>query len=180
MKKTVNYANRGKTFENDIIRSNISYRHKNWAFIEKTEPIFKNLPSYYMPKKLQNQKHMKVGYYEAKGFVDFFGVCNGRALAFEAKSTKVNTRFSLDNISREQMDILSFWHQLGGIAFLLVQFEKQREVYLLPYIELQNWWSGSLSGGRKSIPYEWFVMNCERVKASRGVILDYLNCLGIQ
>lgn len=176
----VNYANRGKAFERDIIRSNITYKHKNWAVIEKTEPIFKPLPPGLLPNRLRSGKHYMVGYYEGKGFVDFFGVCQGRPLAFEAKSTISRTSFPLKNITKDQMETLGRWHNQGGIAFVLVQFEKQREVYLLPFVELKKWWDDALEGKRKSIPYEWFGLNCERVKATRGVILDYLNCLGIQ
>ncbi|USK72699.1 Holliday junction resolvase RecU [Peribacillus asahii] len=176
----VNYANRGKLFENDIIRSNTAYKHKKWAFVEKTEPIFHQLPSHYLPKRLQGQKQYKIGYYEGKGFVDFFGVCQGRALAFEAKSTTIKTSFPLKNINAQQVADLEFWHQLGGISFVLIQFEQQREVYILHYPDLKKWWDGALNGERKSIPYDWFVMNCEKVKSTRGVILDYLSGLGIQ
>ncbi|USK77734.1 Holliday junction resolvase RecU [Peribacillus frigoritolerans] len=177
----VSYANRGKAFEGDIIRSNISYKHKKWAFIEKTEPIFKQVSSGLLPTSWRGgKKHYKVGYYEGKGFVDFFGVCQGRALAFEAKSTTNRTSFPLKNISKEQIEDLSFWNNQGGISFVLIQFETQREVYVLRFIDLQKWWDESLAGKRKSIPYEWFVLNCEKVKATRGIILDYLNCLGIQ
>lgn len=178
--KSVDYGNRGKTFENDIIRSNMAYRNKNWALIEKTEPIFKPLPSHYVPKRFQGRGNYKVGYYEAKGFVDFFGICQGRALAFEAKSTKERTRFPLANISKSQIEDLTFWHELGGIAFMLIQFEKTRDVFMLMLPDLKKWWDDSSSGGRKSIPFDWFVFNCHKVKASRGVILDYLNGLEIQ
>jgi recombination protein U len=176
----VSYANRGKAFEGDIIRSNIAYKHKKWAFIEKTEPIFKPLPSGLLPNRLRAGKnHYMVGYYEGRGFVDFFGVCQGRALAFEAKSTTNRTSFPLKNFKKEQIEDLAFWNNQGGIAFVLIQFEKQREVYVLPFSELKTWWDDSLAGKRKSIPYDWFVLNCEKVKATRGIILDYLNCLGI-
>ncbi|KAB2328953.1 Holliday junction resolvase RecU [Cytobacillus depressus] len=178
--KVVNYANRGKTFENDIIRSNMTYKHKRWALVEKTEPIFKPLPNGLLPNRYRGNKSIKVGYYEGKGFVDFFGVCQGRALAFEAKSTNIRTNFPLKNIKNEQVADLEFWHNLGGIAFVLVQFQKQKEVYLLPFQDLKKWWDDSLGEGRKSIPYEWFVTKCDRVRATRGVILDYLDCLGIQ
>jgi recombination protein U len=176
----VNYSNRGKGFEDAIMRSNLTYKYKKWACIEKTEPIFKPLPNGALPNRYRGNKNIKVGYYEGKGFVDFFGVCQGRAIAFEAKSTTIRTSFPLSNISSKQYKDLEFWHKLGGIAFILVQFAKQHEVFVLKFKDLQKCWEESKKGGRKSIPYAFFNLNCDKVKATRGVILDYLDCLDIQ
>ncbi|MBY0077928.1 Holliday junction resolvase RecU [Priestia aryabhattai] len=165
---TVSYANRGEAFETLIIRSNITYDVKGWAQVEKTDPAI---------RITQERGNKIIGYKKAKGFVDFFGISNGRALAFEAKTTKNRTSFPLQNIKAHQMETLKKWRDQGAHSFFLIQFEKHFEVYLLTIDQASQWWTHSLAGGRKSIPYEWFRVNCDIVKPKRGVLLDYLGCL---
>jgi recombination protein U len=168
-KKFTNYANRGKAFEEYINMANDTYRLRGMAYVEKAEPPVK--------VKAKNKNMITQGWFMKKGFVDYFGISHGRALAFEAKSTKIRTSFPLANIDQEQMEVLKHWHDQGGIAFFLIQFEKHHEVYILTYKQALEWWVHMLNGGRKSIPYDWFVMNCEMVKSGRGVALDYLACI---
>lgn len=170
-KSTVNYANRGKPFEMLIESTNAMYAHKGWADIQKAEP----------PVKVQNKIGNKItlGWYQKHGFVDYFGVSHGRALAFEAKSTNSRTSFALSNIKDHQVQVLKRWHEQGAASFVLVEFQKHREIYLLRYVQLEEWWEGAKEGGRKSIPYEWFNMHCDEVKPTRGVALDYLSILNL-
>lgn len=162
------YANRGKSFESRIIDANKQYALKRWAVVEKIEAPFKTLG-------MVNNYHY--GFFESTGFVDFVGIANGRSICFEAKSTKERTNFPLDNIKDYQVRILRDWHNLGGISFVLIEFEKRHMVYVLKYSQLQKWWHDAANGGRKSIPFHWFHFNCARVRADRGVTLDYLQAL---
>lgn len=109
--------------------------------------------------------------------VDFIGVSHGRMIAFDAKSTREHTRFPLENIEEHQMAFLKSWRDQGAITFFLVEFAKKHEVYLLRFSDAEKWWEQSKQGGRKSIPYEWFVEHCDLVKSSRGITIDYLKCL---
>ncbi|MCU6603782.1 Holliday junction resolvase RecU [Peribacillus frigoritolerans] len=167
-RKAINYANRGKGFENDIIRTNNGYLSKGWAFVEKVEPAVQ------IQQDLGNKV---IGFKKEKGFVDFFGCSHGRPLAFEAKKTTSRTSFPLSNIKQHQMDVLKFWQDQGGIAFFLIQFEKLHEVYFVHYEQVNEWWIQSKAGGRKSIPYSYFMMECDLVKTQRGVPYDYLSCI---
>lgn len=164
------YANRGEAFETVIIRSNMIYDSRGWAQVEKSHPEIK------ISKEIGNRI---VGFKKSKGFVDFFGVCHGRTLAFEAKNTTSRTSFPLRNIKPHQVEILRKWKDQGAISFFLINFEKRYEVYLISIEQVLKWWNDSLKGGRKSIPYEWFKMNCPLVRRERGVFLDYLKCLNL-
>lgn len=169
-KKQVNYKNRGKWFENLIIETNNGYHAKGWAVIHKIEPtiqIQQEIP----PNKV-------IGFKRGKGFVDFFGCWNGRALAFEAKKTNSRTSFPLSNIEQHQMDCLKYWQDQGGIAFFLIAFEKLEECYFVKYDQVAEWWEKAAAGGRKSIPYNYFLLECDLVKRQRGVPYDYLAVIG--
>ncbi|MDE3837911.1 hypothetical protein C0966_00620 [Bacillus methanolicus] len=56
-----------------------------------------------------------------------------------------------------------------------MQAPRQNRVIVLE--ELNFLWDESENGGRKSIPYEWFLLNCELVKSKNGILLDYLGVI---
>lgn len=161
-------ANLGQAFEKLIERTNEQYRMKNRAVITKEAT----------PTKVIRKGNRIVGaFHEKKSTVDFKGVYNGRAIAFDAKSTRETTRFPLDNIADHQIAFLKQWQDNGGISFILVEFAKRREIYYLPFKQLEEWVIQAKNGGRKSIPYDWFYENCELVKSRNGIVLDYLHLI---
>lgn len=167
MARSRSHANRGVPFERLIERTNATYKNKGRANIQK-------IPT---PWKVQrNPKTGKIikAFPEKKSTVDFIGMAHGRGIAFEAKSTRERTRFPLKNIEPHQINFLKMWKDQGGVSFLLVEFEKHQEVYFLPFDDCLEWWNQMKDGGRKSIPYDWFVFNCDLVKSRNGVLLDYL------
>lgn len=118
--------------------------------------------------------YIKHGWYEKNGFVDYFGVCRGQAIAFEAKSTVEKSRFDLKNIEADQVTQLQEWQEAGGVSFVLVSFESLHEVYLLSFDQLDTWWQDAQDGGRKSIPYDYFQEKCSLVTSEDGILLHYL------
>lgn len=162
------YANRGMAFEQLIEITNSQYINKNRAVIQKVPTPW---------QVIRRGKKIVSAFPEEKSTVDFIGIANGRAIAFDAKSTREITRFPLSNIEDHQVRFLKQWHQNGGISFILVEFAKKKEVYLLSIGQLIKWLESANNGGRKSIPYEWFMLNCDLVKSKNGIILDYLSLI---
>lgn len=163
------HANRGAVLERMIDMTNQQYRNKGVADIRK-------IPT---PVQITGNNRGKITGYTTKGeWVDYSGVHDGRAIIFDAKETSVKTSFPLDNISARQYELLKSWHQKGAQAFLLVSFTKLDEVYLLHFPLLEMYWEDAQKGGRKSIPYQEFVMECEQVKSKQGYVLDYLGVMG--
>jgi len=160
------YANRGMSFEHLIERTNQQYAQKGIATIQKVPVPWK----VFYDRKTKASRAIP----ERKSTVDFIGCYNGRAIAFDAKSTRERTRFPLANIEDHQVKFLKQWKQNGGISFILVEFAKKHEVYLLSIDKLEKWFLAAKNGGRKSIPYEYFLTNCDLVKSKNGILLDYL------
>jgi recombination protein U len=167
----MSYANRGMSFELLINITNERYKEKGLAFIEKKPtPI----------KVLSRRKDNKlIACFEKKSSVDYSGVCQARSIYFEAKTTKNRTRFPLDNIHSHQTETLKMVHEQGAIAFFLIEFSKHHEVYILPIKEALEWLDEAENGGRKSIPYDWFVTHCELVQTYKDIPLHYLSRLGV-
>jgi recombination protein U len=158
---------RGKPLENAIEYTNNIYKNKGVALVDKV-PTPWNV-SY-------NRKTGKVfkAFPQKKGTVDFIGISHGRGVAFDAKSTNNSTSFPLGNIEDHQIKYLLNHKDQGGIAFIIVEFANYGEHYFLTIDELNEWWVASQNGGRKSIPYRWFVMYCEQIRSEKGVPLHYL------
>lgn len=163
--KQIKYGNRGQAFEELLNRTNEMYEAQGLAAIQKRPTPVKVMKS--------SGTRVLAGYYEAKSTVDYDGIYRGRALYFEAKSTKELDRFDLKNISDHQYEHLSKCYSYGAICFVLIEYRKQRRTYLLPFTALRAFVRQAASGGRKSITLDDFEIEGYEVQAAR-VPLDYL------
>jgi len=162
------YANRGMSFEQLLDYSNRIYENAGVAIINKRPTPVKIMG--------QNERGMIHGYLEKPSTVDYDGVYKGRAIVFEAKSTKELTRFPLGNIHDHQVEYLRKCHACGAVAFLLIEFVAHQTVYLFPYGMLAQYWERAKSGkrGTKSIPLSEMDVYAYQVNSGR-VPVDYLS-----
>lgn len=160
-------ANRGKALETLIDHTNKIYKQKGQALIDK-------VPTPWSVSYNRRTGRVSRAFPQKKGTVDFVGISHGRSIAFDAKNTNSRTSFPLSNVADHQLEYLLNHQDQGGISFIIVCFAKHQEHYLLRVNDLKTWWDGSLKGERKSIPYNWFVENCDLIKSSNGIPLDYL------
>ncbi|BAU28206.1 recombination protein U [Aneurinibacillus soli] len=163
----MSHANRGMAFEKLLDYTNKMYENAGMALINKRPTPVKIMG--------QNSRGMIHGYLEKPSTVDYDGVCKGRAIVFEAKSTKELTRFPLGNIHEHQVEYMRKCHKCGAIAFLLVEFAAHQTVYLLPYTLLAQYWEKAKNGkrGTKSIPLQEMDVYAYQVNKGR-VPVDYL------
>ncbi|WP_018249735.1 Holliday junction resolvase RecU [Orenia marismortui] len=168
----INYGGRGQELEEEIELTNKEYLRRGLALVQKIATPVKVLNINDRTGRITN------GFYEKKSTVDYIGVYDCIPIAFDAKETKVSTRFDLSNVKEHQYLYLTSWVSNGGIGFLIVQFVTRDETYYLPYEVLDRYWQGMLSGGRKSIPYDVVAKDKYRIEQGKGMILlDYLGTL---
>ncbi|GAB0168187.1 hypothetical protein LSPCS325_16240 [Lysinibacillus sp. CTST325] len=110
---------------------------------------------------------------EKPEWVEYAGVCNGRAVVFDAKET-AGKSFPLKNLHEHQYELLHSWYEKGAISFLLVYFNELDKYYRLPFPTLQAAWVGAKRGERKSIPLATFEENANEVTSMDGYTLHYL------
>lgn len=158
---------RGQFLERLIETSNKMYENKGMALIHK-------VPTPWNVMYDRRTGRVRNAFPERKSTVDFAGISHGRSIAFEAKTTKIRTRFPLDNFEQHQINYLIKHQEQGGVSFSIIFFEKHNEHFFLTADDLHDWWSESKVGGRKSIPYEWFTLNCDMVRSRNGIALDFL------
>ncbi|MGG1662915.1 Holliday junction resolvase RecU [Brevibacillus sp. NRS-1366] len=166
MKLKTSQANRGKGFEDILNYTNLQYEQAGIALINKR-------PTPIKPTKTKGSRVL-AGYFEEKSTVDYDGVYRGRAIYFEAKSTRERTRFDLANISKHQIEHLEKADKSGAVCFLLIEFAAFRATYFVSLSFIRMAMVHAQNGGRKSIPIEDFeVYGCLVTQTNRA-ILDYL------
>lgn len=140
-------AHRGMSLEEDISLSNNYYLSHNQAVIyKKPTPI--QIVKVDYPKR--EAAKIVEAYYQKPSTTDYNGLYKGKYIDFEAKETKVKT-FPFANISQHQIDHLQRIIDHGGIAFVIIAFTSQNEVYLIDASHMiYNYYHSQ----RKSITYE--------------------------
>ncbi|WP_019123788.1 Holliday junction resolvase RecU [Brevibacillus massiliensis] len=159
-------ANRGQAFEQLLNYTNGQYEKAGIALIHKRPT----------PIKATKTKGSRVlaGYFEEKSTVDYDGVYRGRAIYFEAKSTREKTRFDLANISQHQMEHLEKAERNGAICFFLIEFTAYKATYFVPLSFIRLAMVNAQNGGRKSIPIDDFEIYGYLVEQTKRAVVDYL------
>ncbi len=168
-------ARLGADFEEMINESNKFYLNKGLAAIyKKPTPI--QVVSTTFPKR--SMARITEAYYKTPSTTDYNGVYEGYYIDFEAKSCHSNS-FPFSKIFKHQVEHLKTVHNLGGIAFLLIEFPNKEEIFLLPATMLFNLYDSMNEGGRKSIPYAYFKENAYLIKRGYTPQVDYLKAVDL-
>ncbi len=167
---SINYANRGMSFEADINITNAYYKDNDIAIIyKKPTPITINKVDY----KSRVDAVIREAHFNTPSTTDYNGIYKGKYIDFEAKETKLNY-FPLSNIHKHQIEHLKSIVRHGGIGFILVYFTKLDKIYLL---EADKLCSFIEKNERKSIPIEYFKKFGYLIKPKFNPRIDYLNII---
>lgn len=168
--KLIDYGHRGMTLEYDLNLTNDYYLEKDLALIYKKPTPIKVL------KANETKTRIKDGFYEQKSTLDYSGVYLGKYIEFDAKETNSKTSFPLSNIHTHQITHIKNVLKHKGIAFLIIRFNYYNQTFLLPGDKLLNFINNN---ERKSIPYEYFINNCQIIPIKYRPRLDYLKIIDI-
>ena len=170
-KSVKSHSNRGMNLENDLNDTNNYYLTNDIAIIyKKPTPITINKVDY----KSRKDAVIKEAHFKIPSTTDYNGIYKGRYIDFEAKETKSETSFPLNNIHQHQIDHLIKIHNHGGIGFIIVRFTKLNKTYLLFIEDLINFLD---TNERVSIPINYFNKYAHLIKESLNPRLDYLKIL---
>ena len=162
-------ANRGMSLEEDINISNEYYRDAGIALIHK-----RPTPINIVKVDYSRGARITDAYFEKQSTTDYNGVYKGEYIDFEAKNTKSETSFPLNNISEHQIIHLKNVIKHGGIAFFIICFQLKNEVYLLDASFVIEFYE---KGGRKSIPYSIFKEKGVLIKQDYAPRLHYIDAV---
>ncbi len=119
-------GNRGIDFEEAINQSNDYYKEKGLCLITKRPTPIKIVKVDY-----SHGAKITEAFFQCQSTTDYNGVCQGRYIDFEVKSTRSKTSFPLANIPPQQIEHLKNVLSQKGIAFFLINFHCLNKTYLL-------------------------------------------------
>ena len=163
---SISSANRGMELEHLINQSNEYYQLKHICLVKK-RPV----PINVLRMDYTKGARITQAFFEEKSTTDYNGLYKSKYLDFEAKSTQNSTAFPLNNITKHQIEHLKEVILQNGIAFFIIQFKAHEKIF---FVEAKDVIDFISKNNRKSIPYDFFVKNCEEIKLTYNPYLDYI------
>ena len=166
--KNIHYDNRGMSLESDLNLTNQYYVSNNIAFIYK-----KPTPIQITKVDFSNRHNcvIKEAFFKEPSTTDYNGLYKGVYIDYEAKETNSKTSFPLANIHKHQIKHLKDIYCNGGLAFLIVRFNKVNKTFLLTAQDFINFIENNT---RKSIPLSFFEEKGFQIEEKYSIRLDYL------
>ena len=160
---------RGSTLEDMINHSNEIYREKKLALIQK-------IPTPITPINIEKEsRHITLAYFDQKSTVDYIGAVQGIPICFDAKECAVRT-FPLQNVQEHQVRFMKEFEEQGGIAFIILHFTAEDEIYYIPFCDLYRFWRRMEDGGRKSFTYDE-IDKTYQIHTQRDILVHYLKTI---
>lgn len=159
---------RGMELEKEINATNKFYLSSDIAVIHK-KPTPVTIVHVDYPKR--SAAKITEAYFKLPSTTDYNGIYRGRYIDFEAKDNMILTSFPLKSIHAHQIRHLDAIIRHGGIAFVIVRFNKRGETY---YVPAEKMIAFCRTADRSSIPYDWFRINGILIPSSYTKPVDYL------
>lgn len=125
----MSHANRGRSLEAAIDAINEDYRLAGVASVDRIPTEWAVIGFNYTTKRAREV------YPKRKSGVDYVGTLRAGGkpwpFYFDAKDTKVKTRFNFDNVHEHQLDFLREKSQLGAVTFILVRMAALDRAFLV-------------------------------------------------
>lgn len=152
--KTIDFANRGMSFETAINTTNDYYLSRHMAVIHK-----KPTPIQIVKVDYPRRSRAKIveAYFRQASTTDYSGVYKGYYIDFEAKETRQKTAMPMKNFHSHQIEHMANVLRQGGICFVLLHFSSLKETYLLPAKPLIDFYQ--IDQGTKSMPLDYIKKN---------------------
>jgi len=79
-------------------------------------------------------------------------------------------------VHKHQILFMKQFEKQGGIAFIILHFTADNEIYYIPFKDLYRFWKRMEDGGRKSFTYDE-VDKSYRIYSRRDILVHYLEPL---
>ncbi|MGL5915578.1 MAG: Holliday junction resolvase RecU [Culicoidibacterales bacterium] len=169
--KTIDFAKRGMSLEQELNLANQYYLARGLAVIHK-KPTPINIVHVHYPKR--SAAVIKEAYFQTPSTTDYNGLYQGAYLDFEAKETRLKTAFPLTNFHHHQIQHMEQVHKQQGICFVIVRFAVLERTFILDASFVLEFWNNQTQNGRKSIPLNSFESKGHELQTSGYPTLDYL------
>lgn len=167
---------KGMTFEDMLNSSNKYYREENIAIIYKKPTPIKILKVKSFKINYQNKHKIVDARFQEKSTTDYNGIYKGKYIDFEAKQTIYKSFNLASNLHSHQLDHLYKIKMHGGIAFLIIYFQKYDRIFLISIGNIKKF----LDKVQKSqIPLQYFEEYGIEIEEGINPRIDYLKAVDL-
>lgn len=167
-KQIINYGKRGMLLEDELNLTNNYYINNDIAYIYKKPTPIQIVKTQYNPFRITE------AFFKEASTTDYNGIYKGYYIDYDAKETNSKTAFSLSNIHHHQILHLKRIDNSGGIAFLIIRFNKLNKTFLITYKKFKKFIDDNK---RKSIPIKYFEENCYLIDDSYIPRINYIKII---
>jgi recombination protein U len=163
-------ANKGKAFEEEIIKSNEGYKSRGIALVQKISTPW---------QVIRKGKKIVSAFPVGKSTLDFRGtVKSGISISFDCKEVATETRgLPLKNIEEHQIEYIREALAIGEVSFILCYMKMFDKRYFTPGpIVVEYWDRWKANKGRAGFNYIPINVMIQ-IKSRNGIVLDYLEGL---
>lgn len=171
-KETVDFANRGMTFEKMINDTNDYYLSRGLAVIHK-KPTPVQIVKVDYPKR--SRAKIVEAYFRQASTTDYSGVYRGHYIDFEAKETRQKQSMPMKNFHAHQIEHMDQVLNQGGVCFVLLHFSSLKETYLLPAPYLIEFYK--IDKGGKSMPLDYIQQHGYLIEQNILPSIPYLDII---
>lgn len=169
MPKNLLMANKGRKFEEEVIRANTYYKNKGQALIQKISTPW-NI--------VRVGKRIVSAFPEGKSTLDFRGtVKGGLSISFDCKESEDERGLPLKHIEEHQIEYIRFALEMNETSFILCSMKKLKKIFYIPGDKVIEYWDrwGDNKGrrGYNYIP----CLDMKEVFYGENANLDYLKIL---
>lgn len=169
MPKNLSMANKGRKFEEEVIRANTYYKNKGQALIQKISTPW-NI--------VRVGKRIVSAFPDGKSTLDFRGtVKGGLSISFDCKESEDERGLPLKHIEEHQIEYIRFALEMNETSFILCSMKKLKKIFYIPGDKVIEYWDrwGENKGrrGYNYIPY----LDMKEVFYGENANLDYLKVL---
>lgn len=166
MAKNLAMANKGKMFEEEVIRANRYYKNKGQALIQKISTPW---------NVVRVGKRIVSAFPEGKSTLDFRGTIRGGiSISFDCKESEDERGLPLKHIEEHQIEYIRIALEMQETSFILCSMKQIRKIFLIPGERILEYWDLWIANkgkrGYNFIPYQ----DMKEVSYGEGANLDYV------
>ena len=162
-------SNKGRAFEEEVIRANTYYKNTGQALIQKISTPW---------NVVRRGKKIISAFPQGKSTLDFRGtVKGGLSISFDCKESEDEKGLPLKHIQEHQIDYIRTALEIGETSFILCSMKKLNKVFFIRgTIVIEYWDRWKENKGRRGYNYIP-VLDMKEVFYGKNANLDYLKIL---
>lgn len=163
-------ANKGRSFEEEVIRANTYYKNAGQALVQKISTPW---------NVVRRGNKIINAFPQGKSTLDFRGtVKGGLSISFDCKECEEEKGLPLKHIQEHQIEYIRNALEIGEISFILCSMKKLNKVFFIHgEIVIEYWDRWKANKGKRGYNYIP-VLDMKEVFYGENANLDYLKALG--